>query len=58
MKKARTVSLCALVPALLVMAANILAGPLPDWAVRAAGVTALLALPVAAYCAVRGAMGR
>ena len=43
MKKARSISFCALVPALL-----------PDWTVRSAGVVMLLALPGAAYCAVRG----
>ena len=54
MKKARSISFCALVPALLVMAVNMMEVPLPDWTVRSAGVVMLLALPSAAYCAVRG----
>ena len=56
MKKARIISFCALVLALLVMAVNMMAVPLPDWTVRSAGVVMLLALPGAAYCAVKGAM--
>ena len=54
MKKARNISFLALILAVLVMAVNMFAVPLPDWAVRAAGVAILLALPCMTYCIVKG----
>lgn len=56
MKRARIISFLTLLLAVLVMAVNMFAIPLPDWAVRAAGVVILLALPVMAYSIVKGSV--
>ena len=58
MKRARNISFLALLLAVLVMAVNMLAIPLPDWAVRAAGVAVLLALPCMTYSIVKGSAGQ
>ncbi|MDE7260664.1 MAG: hypothetical protein K2N78_01170 [Oscillospiraceae bacterium] len=58
MKKARNLSFLALLLAVLLMAVNMFALPLPDWAVRAAGVVMLLALPCMAYSIVKGDVER
>lgn len=54
MKRARIISFLALLLAVLMMAVNMFAIPLPDWAVRTAGVVMLLALPCMAYSIVKG----
>ena len=54
MKRARIASFFALALALIMMAVNWLAVPLPDWAVRTAGVAMLLAIAVMAYSIVKG----
>ena len=56
MKRARNISFFALFLAVLVMAVNMFAIPLPDWAVRVAGVAILLALPCMAYSIVKGSL--
>ena len=53
MKKMQVGSLLALTAALAVMAVNRFAAPLPDWAVRTAGVVMMLALACASYSIVR-----
>ena len=58
MKRARNISFLALLLAVLVMAVNMFAIPLPDWAIRAAGVAMLLALPCMAYSIVKGSAGQ
>ena len=58
MKKVRNISFLVLLLAVLVMAVNMFAVPLPDWAVRTAGVAILLTLPGAAYSTVRSSIGR
>lgn len=58
MKKVWTVSVLALILALIVMAVNMFAVPLPDWTVRTAGVVLLLALAGTAYSTVRSSMKR
>ncbi|MBD5160556.1 MAG: hypothetical protein HDT14_00745 [Oscillibacter sp.] len=58
MKRARNISILALLLAVLVMAVNMFAVPLPDWAVRTAGVVILLALPCMAYSIVKGSAGQ
>lgn len=58
MKRARIISILALLLAVLVMAVNMFAIPLPDWAVRTAGVVILLALPCMAYSIVKGGVGQ
>lgn len=58
MKRARLISILALLLAILVMAVNMFAIPLPDWAVRTAGVVILLALPCMAYSIVKGDAGQ
>ena len=54
MKRARILSVIALALALGMTAVNRLAVPLPDWAVRTAGVVMLLILPAMAYSIVKG----
>ena len=54
MRRAWIISLLALLLAVLVMAVNMFALPLPDWAVRIAGAAILLALPCMVYSIVRG----
>ena len=56
MKKMRTVSFVLLVLTVAVMAIDRFAAPVPDWAVRAAGVVMLLALAGTAYSFVKGNM--
>ena len=56
MKKVRTVSFVLLVLTVAVMAIDRFAAPVPDWAVRTAGVVMLLALAGTAYSIVRGSM--
>ena len=56
MKKAQAFSFLLLVLTLAVMAVNMFAIPLPDWAIRTAGVVILLALPCMTYSVVRGEM--
>lgn len=58
MKRALIISILALLLAVLVMAVNMFAIPLPDWAVRTAGVVILLALPCMAYSIVKGGVGQ
>ncbi len=58
MKRARNISFFALALAAVVMAVNMFAIPLPDWAVRCAGVVILLALPCMAYSIVKGSAGQ
>lgn len=54
MKKPWIFCLLLLVLSLAVMAVNTFAVPLPDWAVRTAGVVMLLALAGTAYSIVKG----
>ena len=54
MKRARNISFFALFLAVLVMAVNLFAIPLPDWTVRCAGAAILLALPCMVYSIVKG----
>ena len=56
MKKVRAVSFVLLVLTVVVMAIDRFAAPVPDWAVRTAGVVMLLALAGTAYSIVRGSM--
>lgn len=56
MKKLRTISLVLLVLTVAVMAVDRFAAPVPDWAVRTAGVVMLLALAGTAYSIVKGSM--
>ena len=56
MRKMRAGSLLVLTASLAVMAVNRFAAPLPDWAVRTAGVVMLLALACTSYSIVRGRM--
>ena len=56
MKKVRSISIVLLLLTLAVMAVNLFAARLPDWAVRTAGVVMLLALAGTAYSIVRGSM--
>ena len=56
MKKMRTVSFVLLVLTVAVMAIDRFAAPVPDWAVRTAGVVMLLALAGTAYSIVKGNM--
>lgn len=56
MRKMQAGSLLVLIATLAVMAVNRFAVPLPDWAVRTAGVAMMLALACAAYSTVRGSM--
>lgn len=56
MKRLQIITGAVLVLALLVMGADALILPLPDWAVRLDGVVLLCALPVAAFAAVRSRM--
>ena len=57
MKKVRSISIVLLLLTLAVMAVNLFAARLPDWAVRTAGVVMLLALAGTAYSIVKGSMG-
>ena len=54
MRKMQVGSLLLLIAALAVMAVGRFAAPLPDWAVRTAGVVMLLALACTSYSIVRG----
>lgn len=54
MRRARIISFLALFLAVLVMAVNMFAIPLPDWVVRVTGVVIFLALPCMAYSIVKG----
>lgn len=54
MKRVLAISFLVLLLAVLVMAVNMFAIPLPDWAIRTAGVVILLALPCMAYSIVKG----
>lgn len=56
MKKVRSTSIVLLLLTLAVMAVNLFAARLPDWAVRTAGVIMLLALAGTAYSIVKGSM--
>lgn len=56
MRKMQVGSLLVLIAALAVMAANRFAAPLPDWAVRTAGVVMMLALACTSYSIVKGNM--
>lgn len=58
MKRARIISFLVLLLAVLVMAVNMFAIPLPDWVIRIAGVAILLALPCMAYSIVKGGVGQ
>ena len=58
MKRARNISFLALLLAVLVMAVNMFGIPLPDWAIRFAGVAILLALPCMVYSIVKGSAGQ
>ena len=53
MKKMQAGSLLLLAATLAVMAVNRFAAPLPDWAVRTAGVVMMLALMCVAYSTVK-----
>jgi len=57
MKKVKAIVFAVLTLMLLVMAVNKLVMPLPDWAMRTAGVIIMLALPVMAYSIVKGSVG-
>lgn len=56
MRKMQAGSLLVLIATLAVMAVNRFAAPLPDWAVRTAGVVMMLALASAAYSTVKASM--
>lgn len=56
MKKVRSAGVVLLVLTVAVMAVNLFAARLPDWAVRTAGVVMLLALAGTAYSIVKGGM--
>lgn len=56
MKRIRVGSLLVLIAALAVMAVNRFAAPLPDSAVRTAGVVMMLALACTSYSIVKGNM--
>ena len=58
MKRARIISVLVLVLALAVMAVNMFAARLPDWAVRTAGVVMLIALACTSYSIVKGSIER
>lgn len=58
MRKMQVGSLLVLTATLAVMAVNRFAAPLPDWAVRTAGVVMMLALVCTAYSTVKGSIGK
>ncbi|MBC5580228.1 hypothetical protein H8S23_01775 [Anaerofilum sp. BX8] len=58
MKRLKTGAAVLLLAGLLGMAVNRLAVPLPDWAVRAAGIAALAGAGLLVFTVARGALGR
>jgi len=56
MKKVKAIAFIILTLMFLLMAVNKLVMPLPDWTIRMVGVIMMLALPVMAYCIVKGSM--